>query len=205
MSSPQRYPVLIIQGFLAPTLTNFVLKTRLKAEGFLAEDVPLAGLNAGDIRESARVVEMSVNAMLTRAGTKKVDLIGISMGGLIGLHYLRKLGGDEYVRRFVAIGTPFKGTHFARLMKALTFGRAPGAEQMIPGSDFLSDLHDHDGQHQAEIYSLHTDADAFVSETAATMDKVELVKSPHGVWPAGHYTPLFLKEDFKLIKEILLK
>lgn len=199
------YPVLIIQGFLAPTVTNFVLKTRLKADGFLAEDVPIEGLNAGDIRESARVVEMSVNAMLTRAGTKQVDLIGISMGGLIGLHYLRKLGGDAYVRRFVAIGTPFRGTHFARLMKALTFGRAPGAEQMIPGSDFLNALHDHDEKHKAEIYSLHTDADAFVSESAATMSDVKLVKSPHGVWPAGHYTPLFLKEDYHLIKDILLK
>lgn len=205
MSVSSRYPVLIIQGFLAPTLTNFVLKTRLKADGFLAEDVPLEGLNAGDIRDSARVVEMSVNAMLTRAGTKHVDLIGISMGGLIGLHYLRKLGGDEYVRRFIAIGTPFNGTHFARLMKALTFGRAPGAEQMIPGSDFLNELHTHDRKHKAEIYSLHTDADAFVSENAATMGEAKLVKSPHGVWPAGHYTPLFLKEDFKLIKEILLK
>jgi hypothetical protein len=36
-------PVLIIQGFLAPTATNFVLKTRLKNDGFLAEDVPLEG------------------------------------------------------------------------------------------------------------------------------------------------------------------
>ena len=69
MSGTSRYPVLIIQGFLAPTLTNFVLKTRLKADGFLAEDVPIEGLNAGDIRDSARVVEMSVNSMLKRSGT----------------------------------------------------------------------------------------------------------------------------------------
>ncbi|MBL8032691.1 MAG: alpha/beta fold hydrolase [Leptospiraceae bacterium] len=197
------YPVLIIQGFLAPTLTNYLLKNRLQRAGFTAEDVPIEGLNAGDIRDSARVVEMAVNAMLTRARTKQVDLIGISMGGLIGLHYLRKLGGDDYVRRFIAIGTPFHGTHFARLMKALTFGRAPGAEQMIPGSDFLRDLHDHDNNHKAEIYSLHTSADAFVEESAARLDKASLVKSPHGVWPIGHYTPLFLKQDFAVIKEIL--
>lgn len=199
------HPVLIIQGFLAPTMTNYLLKRRLQRHGFTAEDVPIEGLNSGDIRESARVVEMSVNAMLARSRTKKVDLIGISMGGLIGLHYLRKLGGDKYVRRFIAIGTPFHGTHFARLMKALTFGRAHGADQMIPGSQFLRDLHDHDGEHEAEIYSLHTDADAFVPENAASLHKAELVKSPHGVWPAGHYTPLFLKEDFQIIKNLLLK
>ncbi len=217
------HPVLIIQGFLAPTLTNYLLKNRLQRAGFIAEDVPIEGLNAGDIRDSARVVEMAVNAMLVRMGSgeerppaaplpdasmrtaKKVDLIGISMGGLIGLHYLRKLGGDDFVRRFIAIGTPFNGTHFARLMKTFTFGRAPGAEQMIPGSDFLRDLHDHTAEHKAEIYSLHTSADAFVSEKAATMHKVELVKSPHGAWPVGHYTPLFLKEDFKIIQGILLR
>jgi triacylglycerol lipase len=199
------YPVLIIQGFLAPTLTNYLLKNRLQKAGFTAEDVPIEGLNAGDIRDSARVVEMAVNAMLTRAGTKQVDLIGISMGGLIGLHYLRKLGGDAYVRRFIAIGTPFNGTHFARLMNTLTFGRAPGAEQMIPGSEFLRDLHDHAGPESTEVYSLHTSADAFVSESAATMDSAELVKSPHGAWPMGHYTPLFLKQDFNIVKDILLR
>jgi triacylglycerol lipase len=148
---------------------------------------------------------MSVNAMCTRAGTKQVDLIGISMGGLIGLHYLRKLGGDPYIRRFVTIGTPFHGSHMARWMRLLTFGRATGAEQMIPGSDFLKDLHAHDAEHQAEIYSLHTSADAFVSEEAANLKGAQLVKSPHGVWPAGHYTPLFLQEDYRLIKEILTK
>ena len=199
------HPVLIIQGFLAPTLTNYLLKNRLQRAGFTAEDVPIEGLNAGDIRDSARVVEMAVNAMRMRTGAKQIDLIGISMGGLIGLHYLRKLGGDDFVRRFIAIGTPFNGTHFARLMKTLTFGRAPGAEQMIPGSDFLRDLHDHADGHKAEIYSLHTSADAFVSEKAATMENVQLVKSPHGAWPIGHYTPLFLKEDFAIIKDILTR
>lgn len=199
------HPVLIIQGFLAPTLTNYLLKNRLQRAGFTAEDVPIEGLNAGDIRESARVVEMAVNAMRVRTRARQVDLIGISMGGLIGLHYLRKLGGDDFVRRFIAIGTPFNGTHFARLMKTLTFGRAPGAEQMIPGSDFLRDLHDHGDAHKAEIYSLHTSADAFVSEKAATMENVKLVKSPHGAWPIGHYTPLFLKEDFAIIKDILTR
>ncbi len=197
------HPVLIIQGFLAPTATNFVLKTRLRNDGFLAEDVPLEGLNAGDIKDSARIVEMSVNAMRTRANSNKVDLIGISMGGLIGLHYMRKLGGDAYVRRFITIGTPFHGSHMASWMRLLTLGRAAGAEQMIPGSDFLKELHAHDAAHQAEIYSMHTSADAFVSEEAANLKGAQLVKSPHGIWPAGHYTPLFLPQDYTLIKEIL--
>lgn len=68
------HPVLIIQGFLAPTATSFVLKTRLKNDGFLAEDVPLEGLNAGDIRDSARIVEMAVNAMRTRARSAQRQL-----------------------------------------------------------------------------------------------------------------------------------
>lgn len=199
------HPVLIIQGFLAPTLTNFLIKRRLQRYGFVAEDVPIEGLNSGDIRASARLVEMSVNAMLARSRTKKVDLIGISMGGLIGLYYMRKLGGDKYVRRFIAVGTPFNGISLARVMQAATLGRAAGAEQMVPGSEFLRELHDHDTDHEAEIYSLHTDADAFVPEHAASLHKAELVKSPHGFWPAGHYTPLFLKEDFQIIKNLLLK
>lgn len=198
-------PVLIIQGFLAPTLTNFILKTRLRGAGFLAEDVPLEGLNGGDIRDSARIVEMSVNAMRARAGTQKVDIIGISMGGLIGLYYLRKLGGDAYVRRFVSIGAPFNGTPFAYIMQALTFGKAPGAGQMIPGSELLTELGDSSFKHSAEMYSFHASADAFVSENAARLEGATMIKSENGFWPAGHYTPLFLKQDFTLIKDILLK
>lgn len=204
-ATAQHHPVLIIQGFLAPTLTNLILKRRFRHAGFLAEDVPLEGLNAGDVRDSARVVEMSVNAMLARTGAKKVDLIGISMGGLIGLHYLRKLGGDAYVRRFVGIGTPFKGTQMARVMHAVTFGRAIGAEQMIPDSEFLRELHAEKFKHKAEIFSLHAAADAFVTESSAMLEGAKLVKSQNGFWPAGHYTPLFLKEDFAVIKDILIQ
>jgi len=203
MKEKKLHPILIIQGFMAPTLTNLILKKRFQHAGFIAEDVPIEGLNSGDIRETARVVEMSVNAMRTRAGTGKVDLIGISMGGLIGLHYLRKLGGDKYVRRFVGIGAPFKGTHMARFMHAATMGRAPGAEQMIPESSFLRELHEAEFKHEAEIYSVHASADAFVTESSATLAGAKLIKSEHGFWPAGHYTPLFLQKDFELIRDIL--
>lgn len=190
---------------MAPTLTNLVLKKRFQQAGYVAEDVPIEGMNAGDIRDSARIVEMSVNAMRARTGSAKVDLVGVSMGGLIGLQYLRKLGGDTYVRRFVGIGAPFKGTEMARIMHAATFGRAPGAAQMIPDSDFLRDLHGEDVNHQAEIYSVHASADAFVTEHSATLPGAKLVKSEHGFWPAGHYTPLFLHKDFQLIHDILRK
>lgn len=202
-AKPSNTPVLIIQGFLAPTATNIVLKSRLLHEGFVADDVPLEGLNAGDIRESARAVEMSVNAMRARTDSKQVDLIGVSMGGLIGLQYLRKLGGDEFVRRFVAIGTPFYGTELARVIQMATFGAAPGARQMIPGSEFLKELHATQKGDKTKIFSLHTSADAFVSENAAKLEGATLVKSPHGLWPTGHYTPLFLKKDFSIIRDIL--
>jgi len=36
------HPVLIIQGFFAPTATNLVLKTRLKTNGFLAKAACIA-------------------------------------------------------------------------------------------------------------------------------------------------------------------
>lgn len=67
-------------------------------------------------------------------GGERCDLVGFSMGGLVGRYYLQRLGGLERVRRFVTLATPHRGSLLAWLF------RTPGIRQMRPGSDFLEDL-----------------------------------------------------------------
>jgi triacylglycerol lipase len=62
------------------------------------------------------------------------DLIGFSMGGIVGRYYLQRLGGLRRVQRFVTISSPHQGTWTAYAL------RRPGVKQMRPGSDFLRDL-----------------------------------------------------------------
>jgi triacylglycerol lipase len=61
-------------------------------------------------------------------------LIGFSMGGLIGRHYLQELGGADRCDGIFTVATPHYGTRMAWMW----YGE--GAHQMRPGSDFLAHL-----------------------------------------------------------------
>jgi triacylglycerol lipase len=61
-------------------------------------------------------------------------LIGFSMGGLVGRHYLQELGGAARCDGIFTVATPHYGTRMAWLW----YGE--GAHQMRPGSDFLAHL-----------------------------------------------------------------
>ncbi|WP_341733671.1 alpha/beta fold hydrolase [Microcoleus sp. EPA2] len=63
-----------------------------------------------------------------------LDLVGLSMGGLVGRYYLQRLGGINRVQRFIAISSPHSGTWTAYTL----WGK--GCVQMRPGSVFLEDL-----------------------------------------------------------------
>ena len=63
-----------------------------------------------------------------------LDLVGLSMGGLVARYYLQRLGGINRVQRFIAISSPHSGTWTAYTL----WGK--GCVQMRPGSVFLEDL-----------------------------------------------------------------
>ena len=63
-----------------------------------------------------------------------LDIVGLSMGGLVTRYYLQRLGGMNRVHRFIAISSPHNGTLTAYTL----WGK--GCIQMRPGSAFLEDL-----------------------------------------------------------------
>lgn len=63
-----------------------------------------------------------------------IDLIGFSMGGIVGRYYVQRLGGIDRIQRFITISSPHQGTLTA-------YGRFNlGCIQMKPHSAFLDDL-----------------------------------------------------------------
>ena len=68
---------------------------------------------------------------------EKCLLVGFSMGGIVARYYLQALGGRERVERFIAIGSPHKGTIMAYFLPRRFF---PGCADMRPGSAFLQSL-----------------------------------------------------------------
>lgn len=63
-----------------------------------------------------------------------IDLVGLSMGGLVSRYYVQRLGGINRVQRFITIASPHNGTLMAYSLQG------KGCIQMRPSSPFLTAL-----------------------------------------------------------------
>ena len=117
--TPERPPVLLLHGFLGTRGALFLLEQRLKNDGYAVFSINLGLLNIGDIRKSAYRIHLEIERILEAADGRieKIDIVGHSMGGLIGLYYAQAMGGHERVRKLVTLGTPWRGTWFALALR----------------------------------------------------------------------------------------
>src|SRR5882724_717864 len=138
--TPQTPPVLIIHGFLGTRGSMYMLERRLVDDGFVVVSFNLGTLNVRDIRRSAFLIHRKIERILAQTPSQKIDIIGHSMGGLIGLYYVKKLGGHARVRKLIMMGTPIRGT-WAALMGVITLGMwSTSSWQLLPRSRFLDEL-----------------------------------------------------------------
>ena len=134
-----RPPVLLIHGYLGTRGSMYIMERRLNDDGICVFSFNLGSLNVRDIRTSAFLIHRKIESILAQTPVRKIDIIGHSMGGLIGLYYVKKLGGHEKVRKLVMMGTPVRGT-WAALLGIATVGLiSTSAWQLLPGSRFLND------------------------------------------------------------------
>ena len=68
---------------------------------------------------------------------KEIDILGFSMGGIIGRYWIQKFNGYKRTRRFISIGSPHKGTFIAQLVPKFPFR---GISEMKIKSKFLREL-----------------------------------------------------------------
>jgi pimeloyl-ACP methyl ester carboxylesterase len=133
-------PVLLIHGFLGTRGSMYPLERRLLADGVCVFSFNLGTFNTRDIRRSAFLIHRKIESILQQTSVKRIDIIGHSMGGLIGLYYVKKLGGHEKVRRLIMMGTPITGT-WSALAGVVTLGLwSQSSWQLLPRSDFLREL-----------------------------------------------------------------
>ena len=138
--TPEAPPILIIHGFLGTRGSMYLLERRLVQDGFVVVSFNLGTLNVRDIRRSAFLIHRKIERILAQTPSQKIDIIGHSMGGLIGLYYVKKLGGDARVRKLLMMGTPVRGTWTA-LAGVLTLGLwSTSSWQLLPRSRFLDEL-----------------------------------------------------------------
>jgi len=128
-----KHPVLLLHG-IWDTGTIFRPMTRyLNSLGWETHDLNLTP-NNGDACLTSLAQQVAAYADRTFAPGTPFDLLGFSMGGIIGRYYLQRLGGLDRVQRFLTLSSPHNGTWVAYGSLRL------GCMQMRPNHPFLHDL-----------------------------------------------------------------
>ncbi len=162
-----RPPVLLLHGFTDNRSVFVVLRRALGAGGLRHVEAYNYSPFTLDLRVTARHLARRVEELCERTGQERVDLVGHSLGGLVGRYYVQRLGGDARVRNLVTLGTPHSGTRVAPFMDA-----HPLVRQMRPDSEVLAEL-------AAPAPGCTTRCVAFWSEFDALMAPVGTARIEH--------------------------
>jgi len=135
--------------------------------------------NLGDIRDSAGLIARKVESVVAQTGVTRVDIVGHSMGGLVGLYYLKRLGGRHRVRRLVMLGTPAQGT-WSALLGLFTAPLGMASLQLLPGSPFLRELAECPLPPGADVISIGALRDWLAPVASTVLEGVRHIAVPTG-------------------------
>jgi len=137
VSQDAQPPVLLVPGYGGGTSGLEVMAAALRRDGRDVTVVHLAGDGTGDLHVQAAVLQRAVRA----TGSRSVDVVGYSAGGVTVRLWVRLYDGGSVARRIVTLGSPQHGTTLAALANDLTPGRCPVAcRQLATDSNLLREL-----------------------------------------------------------------
>lgn len=191
-------PVLLIHGFLGTRGSMYPLERRLAEDGLFVFSFNLGALNTRDIRASAFQIHRKIESILSQTSVEKIDIVGHSMGGLIGLYYVKKLGGHERVRKLIMMGTPAQGT-WSALLGIFTLGFwSASSWQLLPRSTFLDELHQGELPADVELYTL-----AAARDWVCPLPSTRVRGATATTVPLGHSSLVVSAEVYKRLISIL--
>ena len=172
-------PVLVIHGYLATRGSLHLLERHLAEHGHVVMSYPLGPINLGDIRGSAGLIARKVESIVAQTGVTQVDIVGHSMGGLVGLYYVKRLGGRHRVRRLVLLGTPTQGT-WSALLGLFTAPLGLASLQLLPGSPFLRELGESPLPAGVDVVSIGALRDWLAPVASTVLEGVRHIALPTG-------------------------
>lgn len=120
-SAPHTTPVVLVHGLLGDPTNFLLLRGQLAAHGiqnFASFSYP----PRLDYQRLARHLGRAIDALCLATGAPEVDVVGHSLGGLIG-RYLLEMDPDHRIRRLVTLGAPYFASPLPRQELAI-FGTA---------------------------------------------------------------------------------
>ena len=122
--------VILLHGLFQNRSCLFWLAHRLRRAGFRH----VCSINTPPWRDLETLTEIlvrKVDELRLTHKVEQVDLVGHSMGGMIGRNFVQHRGGSSKVRRLVTLGTPHQGSKLA------PFALSKMGRSLQPGSTFL--------------------------------------------------------------------
>ncbi|MBZ0252506.1 MAG: hypothetical protein K8I02_04125 [Candidatus Methylomirabilis sp.] len=170
-------------------------------EGHELREIHLSN-SYGCIEQSAREVAVAAAQLLADTGAEQLDLVGHSLGGLVGRYFIKNLGGTRVVRTFVSITSPQHGT--------FTITPSPlnscSMNQMMVGSPFLAALNAGDETPDSErirYLTIRGLNDLLVTpNTSPMLAGAVNLDMALGTW-LDHYYVLYLAQGLSLLREAL--
>ena len=186
-------PVVIVHGIFSTSRDMARLAQHLRSEGreVFTPDLAPAGGEVGVDELAAQLARFVVDNL----GSRRFDVVGFSMGGLVSRYFLQRLGGLAQVDHFVTIATPHRGTILARL------NRFPAGRQMRRGSDWIRDLaRDADRLGAVKFTSFYTPLDLMILPARSSV-----VPQAHNIrlWAALHPSLILEKRCLRAIADAL--
>lgn len=135
-----RPPVVLVHGFLATPALMEPLRRRLARSGRDVRTVTLAPLAIQDVRGLARQLDANVERLREELGAERVDVVGVSLGGVLALWWAHHLGGWARVRRCVLVGSPVRGTWAAAAGLPVLGLVSEGIWQLLPRGALVREL-----------------------------------------------------------------
>ena len=134
-------PVVLVPGYGGSSADLAGLAEALERAGRTTMTVNLGRMSRRDLHVQADLVDDAVKAVRASTGSRSVDLVGYSAGGVVVRVWLADHGGSAVARRILTLGSPHHGTELAGLAADLGRDACPeGCQQLAPGSALLRAL-----------------------------------------------------------------
>ncbi|WP_318729173.1 esterase/lipase family protein [Roseofilum sp. Guam] len=184
--SNSRNPVVLIHGIFRKAYVFNRMAKYLKERGWEVHRFDVVP-NTSIVGLDQLALQIKTYVDQTFAPDQPIDLIGLSMGGLVSRYYVQRLGGLDKIQRFITISSPHHGTYLAYLLPFI------GCVQMRPGSGFLADLNaDMHKLEQVKFSSLWTPYDFVIVPAQSSQmpvgKNVKLSVFPHAMMVRSNST-----------------
>jgi len=204
-------PVLLIHGYGASRRVFKTLEDRLHRDGFSVFSLNLGGVfstfNTNPIPHLARHVAEKIEGLCKRYSIKdKINIVGHSKGGLIGMCYLKEFNGHRRVGKLITLATPHHGNPWAMLGLLTPLALiTKSIRQMAPISPFIRRMNKLPLPRGVQVISLYSKEDTICPFPSSVLEvgrntRIKNIEIPD----VGHAEFLLKKKVYEVVKKELL-